>query len=238
MPQDKKKRPLLRMFTAVPPSYDLLNRVLTFGMDEHWRKRAAAECLKNSPNRVLDLCTGTGDLALRLSAKAPSTTEISALDYSEPMLERAAQKAKKRNLAAIDFRHGDVADLPYPDAHFDAIGIAFAFRNLTFHNPDREQFLKEIARVLKPGGRFVIVETSQPENKLFRKAFHFYLRYISAPLGGLLSGHWSAYRYLSHSAINYWNAEELTAFLKNSGFNKVEFIPRMSGIAAVYVAVK
>lgn len=232
------KRPLLKMFKAVPPSYDLLNRMLTLRMDEKWRKRAANECLKENPAQVLDLCTGTGDLALRLRKTAPHQTQISALDYSPPMLQRAEIKAKKRNLNNIRFQHGDVADLPFPDNHFDAVGIAFAFRNLTFHNPDREVFIREIIRVIKPDGRFVVVETSQPQSKTLRSLYHFYMKWISAPVGGLLSGQWGAYRYLAHSACNYWNADEASEFLKKSGFTEVTAHPLVGGIAAIYVAIK
>lgn len=238
MTEISEQRPLLKMFTQVPPSYDLLNRILTLGMDEQWRKRAAAECLKMNPEQVLDLCCGTGDLALRLRKSATGKTTISALDFSPPMLERAELKARQRNLPGINFLHGDVADIPFSDDHFDAIGIAFAFRNLTFHNPDSDIFIKEILRVLKSGGRFVIVETSQPKNKLMKKSFHAYMRWISAPVGGLLSGHRGAYRYLAHSAANYWNSEELSAFLIESGFSAVESYPLMGGIASLYVAIK
>jgi len=238
MTETSEKRPLLKMFKAVPPSYDLLNRVLTLRMDEKWRKQAAKECLADNPKQVLDLCTGTGDLALRLRRSAPALTQISALDYSPPMLKRAELKAKKRNLSNIHFQHGDVANLPYPDNHFDAVGIAFAFRNLTFHNPDREIFLREILRVIRPGGRFVVVETSQPQSRILCSLYHLYMKWISAPIGGLLSGHWGAYRYLAHSACNYWNTAEASEFLKNSGFTKVTANPLLAGIAAIYVAVK
>jgi demethylmenaquinone methyltransferase / 2-methoxy-6-polyprenyl-1,4-benzoquinol methylase len=231
-------RPLQKMFTEVPPSYDLLNRLLTLRLDERWRARAAAACLEQAPGRVLDLCCGTGDLALRLRGLAPPATAIVGLDYSRPMLERAEAKARRRRLEGLDFRHGDVAALPFPDAHFQAIGIAFAFRNLTFANPDRDLFLREILRVLAPGGRFVIVETSQPRNGLLRLLVHAYLRGISAPVGGAISGHRGAYRYLSHSATRYWNAAELSAFLREAGFARVEARLLLGGVAALHTATR
>lgn len=229
-------RPLQEIFTAVPPAYDLLNRMLTFGLDQRWRRHAAAACLLRSPARVLDLCCGTGDLALCLRRLAPPGTRVSALDFSPPMLARAARKAAARGLPEIDFRLGDAAALPFPDGHFQALGIAFAFRNLTFRNPDREAFLSEIRRVLEPGGRLVIVETSQPARPPLRALFHAYLRWVSAPLGGLVSGHRGAYRYLAYSAANYWSLPELTAFLLAAGFSRVAGRPLCGGIAALAVA--
>jgi demethylmenaquinone methyltransferase / 2-methoxy-6-polyprenyl-1,4-benzoquinol methylase len=230
------KRPLQKMFRAVPPSYDLLNRVLTFGLDEPWRKKAAAACLANNPASVMDLCCGTGDLVMHLGKAAPPGTIIKALDYSQPMLDIATKKAVRKNLPGIVFIHGDAASMPFPDNHFDSIGIAFAFRNLTFRNPDSQKFLSEILRVLKPGGRFVVVETSQPPNKLLRRLYHLYLKWITAPVGGILSGHSGAYKYLAHSARLYYNQVEMEELLGKSGFRDVTSSPLLGGIAAVFVA--
>lgn len=226
------------MFTEVPPSYDLLNRLLTFRLDEAWRKKAAQACLENNPARVMDLCCGTGDLALRLGMEAPAGTQVAALDYSVPMLELAKKKAVRNKLRNIEFIHADAASMPFPDDYFDSVGIAFAFRNLTFHNPDREKFLSEIIRVIRPGGRFVIIETSQPPNTVLRKLFHFYLRYVTAPFGGILSGHYGAYKYLAHSARHYHTAQELTELLLAAGFTKVDSKLFMGGIAGIFTAVK
>lgn len=231
-------RPLHKMFTQVPPSYDFLNRLLTFRLDEHWRKQTAKACLANNPKNLLDLCTGTGDLVLRLKKMAPNDVSISALDYSQPMLNEAQKKAKKKRISGIEFIHGDAANMPFSDSFFESIGIAFAFRNLTFHNPDRDIFLAEILRVLKPEGRFVIIETSQPKNKIIRSLFHFYLRYITVPIGGLFSGHYGAYKYLAHSAKNYHNNQELSEILKQAGFQSVKCHPKMFGISTLYVAEK
>ena len=226
-------RPLHAMFTQVPPSYDLLNRLLTFRLDERWRKTAAEFCLAKRPKSILDLCTGTGDLALRLQQMAARDTRIAALDYSMPMLCKARLKAQKWDIEGIGFIHGDAARMPFPDDQFDAIGMAFACRNLTFRNPDRDTFLSEIIRILKPGGRLVIIETSQPQNAFIRFLFHAYLEYLTVPIGGLISGHYGAYKYLAHSAKNYYHSAELADLLRESGFSKVTHFPRLLGISTL-----
>jgi demethylmenaquinone methyltransferase / 2-methoxy-6-polyprenyl-1,4-benzoquinol methylase len=231
----EEKRPLHKMFKSVPPSYDLVNRVLTFRFDEIWRRKAAAVCLENNPVNVMDLCCGTGDLLVHIGKAALPGTILTALDYSVPMLDLAKKKAARNNLNDIEFIHGDAASLPFPDNHFDSIGIAFAFRNLTFHNPDSRKFLSEILRVLKPGGRFVIVETSQPKNAFLRRLFHWYLRWVTAPVGGILSGHHGAYKYLAHSARHYYNSDQLEELLRTSGFFNVNSRQLMGGIAGIFI---
>ncbi len=231
-------RPLQKMFLAVPPSYDFLNRLLTLRMDEYWRRRAARLILKGNPSKVLDLCTGTGDLALHLQKIAGDQTTVKALDYSSPMLEIARKKSQKRKLDEIEFIQGDAAEMPFEDGDLDAIGIAFAFRNLTFKNPDRDRFLAEILRVLKPGGRFVAVETSQPDNAVMRFLFRTYMRVITKPIGGMLSGHRGAYHYLAHSAINYYSAPELKQILLAAGFSEVKHHHLFGGVAALWACRK
>jgi demethylmenaquinone methyltransferase / 2-methoxy-6-polyprenyl-1,4-benzoquinol methylase len=235
---DEEKRPLQKMFKTVPPSYDMLNRVLTFGQDELWRKKAASLCIENNPETILDLCCGTGDLTIHLKRKATPGTEIKALDFSPPMLELARMKASRQNLSKIEFIQGDAAAMPFSDNYFDSVGIAFAFRNLTYHNPDRDKFLAEILRVLKPGGRLVIVETSQPKSTLFRKLFHWQLRWITAPVGGLISGQYEAYKYLAHSASNYHDIGELEELLTEAGFTSVSTRHLMGGITGLTLALK
>lgn len=153
------------MFDRVPASYDRWNRLLTLGLDERWRRQAAALCLVDRPRRVLDLCTGTGDLALWLRRLAAAGTRVEALDFSRRMLAQAQGKVPRRGSSATAARSGsgvvgwvqaDAAAMPYADARFDAVGIAFAFRNLTFAHPARDRFLAEIRRVLRPGGRFIL----------------------------------------------------------------------------------
>lgn len=234
----KEGRPLYKIFTAVPPSYDLINRMFTLRLDEKWRKKAARECLADNPERIMDLCTGTGDLAIRLAKMTDGKLEITGYDFSKPMLDLAKQKAVKAKQQKIIFTQGDAAAMPYKDGYFDSIGIAFAFRNLTFKNHDTPRFLKEIHRVLKPGGRFVIIESSQPRLTLLRTLFRFYTKHFVYPVGSLVSGNKGAYKYLSYSVINYYEPEEICDLLKSYGFSEVTFKRLSGGISALHVAVK
>lgn len=235
---NKQYRPLQKMFMEVPGRYDLLNRLLTWRFDENWRKAAVKEILKNDPDRILDLCTGTADLLIRIAKKANDKADLTGLDYSQPMLEIARQKAERKNLDRLNFIHGDAADMPFPDNHFDAIGIAFAFRNLTYKNPDQQKFLKEIHRVTKSGGKFVVIETSRPTNKLMKALFNSYMKIAVGKIGGSLSGHKAAYRYLAKSATNFYTADEVCDLLKDAGFKTVTYRHFVGGVAALHVAVK
>ena len=236
--EKKSYRPLQKMFMSVPPKYDLINRVLTLRFDESWRKKATKVLISNKPKRLLDLCTGTGDLALKLRKNAPRSTEVYALDFSQPMLELAREKASRRNVEGVDFRFGDAAQMPYEDDFFDGVGIAYAFRNLTYKNPDTEKFFAEILRVLRKGGQFVAVETSQPDNPLMRKLYHAQMRYITAPLGGLLSGEKEAYQYLANSASDFYTPEEMKEILLKAGFSKVDYQQLLGGVAALWTCIK
>ncbi len=234
----KKWRPLERMFHEVPDRYDLLNRIITLGQDERWRKLAAEICMRGNPDAVLDLCTGTGDLALRMAGLSRGSVRIHALDFSEPMLAEARRKAGRQRTGNIEFMHGDAASMPYESNKFDAVGIAFAFRNLTYRNPGMDKFLAEILRVLKNSGKLVLVESSQPANRLYKGLVRVYLKIFVAGLGGLISGHRSAYRYLATSAGNFYDPDEVKHLLLQAGFQKVEYKPFMGGVAGLTVATK
>lgn len=224
---------------AVPPRYDLINRVITWGQDNGWRLLAARECLDSSPKRLLDICCGTGKLAIDMAGIAGSSTRIVGVDFSLPMLELAVTETGRSNSGErVSFVHGDAAALPFPDGHFDCVGIAFAFRNLTYKNPLTLRYLAEIARVLRPGGRFVIVESSQPRVRLIRKLFHLYLRTFVFRLGYLLSGNRGAYRYLAESAARFYTPDELGKLLLSSGFSRFLSRPLMFGTVAIHIAVK
>ncbi len=236
--QQKQDRPLQDIFTDVPPKYDLINRLFTFRMDEHWRKRAVKECLKGQPAKILDLCTGTGDLALRMARKADWGCQITGVDFSDTMLEVAREKQKLWPDKQVDFVFGDVADLPFETAFFDTAGISFAFRNLTFENPDTPEFLSEILRVIKPGGKFVIVESSQPGSGIYRKFFHAYMKHVVRRMGSWISGNREAYQYFYYSVSHFYTAAELKKLLLDAGFSSVSHIPLAGGAAAIHTAIK
>lgn len=227
------------IFTAVPHRYDLVNHVITFGLDARWRRRAASACLTDRPRKLLDLCCGTGDLAIHLARLSAGDTLITGLDYSRPMLEIAGLKAEKRGLRdKVSFIHGDVASLPFPDGHFDSIGISFAFRNLTYKNPLAERYLAEIFRILAPEGKFVIVESSQPKLGIVRRLFHLYLRWFVFRAGYWLSGNRVAYQYLAESARRFYGPDEVKSMLLSVGFKEVSYRPLLLGAAGISVAGK
>jgi len=232
-------RPLYRMFSRVPHKYDLLNRLLTLGLDQRWRGKAASVCLESDPRRIMDLCSGTGDLAIEIAKYTKPDIEIIAADFCEPMLEVARRKAAKIGLDGnITFRVADAAELPFEDNYFDIVGIAFGFRNLTFKNPKSEQYLKEIYRVISRGGRLVIVETSQPESSLLKKLSGIYYSSVVKPVGNVISGQPGAYSYLAYSARNYFKPTDVENMLKYIGFKSVEYRPLWHGIAGIHVAGK
>jgi len=232
-------KPLQRMFTAVPPHYDLINRIITWGMDKRWRRAAARACLDASPKRILDIGCGTGDLIINIARLAKETLELVGIDYSPPMLAKATTKAERlvphRKVAFIE---GYVTSLPFSDGYFDCVGISFAFRNLTYKNPLSQPHLAEVLRVLAPGGRYIIVETSQPACRLIRWLFHLYLRVFVANVGQWLSGNKGAYYYLAESAANFYAPKEVRELLVGAGFRKVSYRPLFFGAVGLHIAVK
>ncbi len=236
---DQKQKPLYKMFNSIPGRYDIMNRLLTLRFDELWRKKAIKECLKAKPDNILDLCTGTGDMVIRTAMNADYSPKITAMDFSENMLEYAKLKAKKLGVSDnIEFVKDDASKMQFKDNSFDAATISFAFRNLTFKNPISEDALNEIYRIVKPGGKFIIIESSQPRNKIFKAFVNAYLEIIVKRVGGTFSGHKSAYNYLAFSAKNYYTAKEVDNLLLKHGFKNVEHQSLMGGIAAIHIATK
>jgi len=238
-PRPTTLQPLHGMFTAVPPRYDFVNRIITLGLDRRWRSLAARTCLEDNPETVLDLGCGTGDLTVNIACLARKNTEITGLDFSQPMLEIAEQKAAKAGVfKSVRFIQGNATALPFSDAYFDCVGISFAFRNLTYKNPLAQAHFAEVTRVLKPGGRYVIVESSQPENPVIRALFNLYVRVFVAPVGILVSRNRGAYRYLAESITRFYTPWEVRDMLKAAGFRDVSYRPLLFGATGIHVALK
>lgn len=221
------------MFSAIAPTYDLLNGVLSFGIDRRWRAQAARAALANVPvggGAVLDVATGTGDLALTLKRMRPDVEVIGA-DFAAPMLELARLKAAKRG-ADIEFVQADGTALPFPYGHFDAVTIAYGLRN--FADPDAG--LREFRRVLKPGGRLAILEFPPPPQGAFGDLFRFYFTRVLPRLGGAVSGNAGAYSYLPESVLAFFTPDTLAHHLKAAGFAGVGYHLQTFGISALHVA--
>ncbi len=231
--------PLHRIFTKVPPKYDLINRIITLGMDNGWRRQAARICLEAKPHRVLDLGCGTGDMTLDIARLSAKDTEVTGLDFSPPMLEKAREKAALAGVAEkTRFVQGEATKIPFPSNHFDCVSISFAFRNLIYQNPARMPHFAEVLRVLKPGGRYVTVESSQPRQKIIRALFHLYLKIYVDNVGTLLSGNKEAYHYLAESSAHFYHPEEIKDMLLEAGFTNIGYKPLFLGAAGIHIAFK
>lgn len=228
-----KKEQVAQMFDNISGNYDGFNRVISFGIDIKWRKKVLALVSAQKPNTVLDIATGTGDLAILMSQTGAS--QITGVDISEGMLQVGRQKVKAAGLdSRIDLQLGDSENLPFADASFDAITVAFGIRN--FEN--LEKGLGEILRVLKPGGIFVILETSNPTKFPFKQGYFFYTKYILPLIGKLFSKDGSAYGYLGESAAVFPFGEALNNILRKTGFIDVVALPQTFGSATIYSASK
>jgi demethylmenaquinone methyltransferase/2-methoxy-6-polyprenyl-1,4-benzoquinol methylase len=207
--------PLQSYYTRIYKSYDLVNRIFTFGLDKKWRRHAVEACLNSNPQHILDLCCGTGDLAISISRAAISPVRITGFDLNVNMLEVARQKAFRSNTTPVVFIQGDAGSMPFRDEEFDCIIIGFGFRNLTFENPTRDQHIREICRIMKPGARLIILESARPESKFIDFFYRLYLKSFLVPLGGLLSGDWNAYRYLAKSSADFYSFPVLCKMLED-----------------------
>jgi|SRR5690625_288905 len=228
-----KKQQVSDMFDKISGGYDGLNRVISLGMDKSWRKKVVKAIVNHQPENVLDIATGTGDLAISLAEKG--LKNIIGLDLSKGMLEVAEKKVKEKNLQQqISLVVGDSEDLPYEENHFDAICVAFGVRN--FEN--LEKGLSEILRVLKPGGLFIVLETAVPEKFPFKQGYKIYTKYILPGIGRLFSKDKSAYAYLSESASVFPNGEAFNNILRKTGFKQVQSSPQTLGVACIYKSSK
>ncbi len=228
-----KKEQVTQMFDTISKEYDGLNRVISFGIDIKWRKKVVEIVKQQQPKTVLDIATGTGDLAINLAET--SAEKIVGLDISPGMLSVGKEKVKAKQLDnRIDMIIGDSENMPFEDNTFDAITVAFGVRNFE----TLENGLKDILRVLKPGGTFVILETSVPTKFPFKQGYKVYSKFILPTIGKLFSKDKTAYKYLSESASVFPYGEALNNILRNIGFINVKDKPQTFGVATIYTASK
>ncbi|WP_431127255.1 bifunctional demethylmenaquinone methyltransferase/2-methoxy-6-polyprenyl-1,4-benzoquinol methylase UbiE [Flagellimonas flava] len=228
-----KKEQVTQMFDTISKDYDGLNRVISFGIDVKWRKRVVEILKGKKPGSILDIATGTGDLAIAMTATGAE--HIVGLDISPGMLEVGKTKITNKKLEdTIEMVVGDSENLSFEDQSFDAVTVAFGVRN--FEN--LEKGLQEIHRVLKPGGSLVILETSVPTKFPFKQGYGLYCGYILPVIGKIFSKDRSAYAYLSESASKFPHGKAFNNILAKIGFIGIENKPQTFGVASIYVATK
>ena len=232
--EQSKKEQVEQMFDNISGEYDSLNRVISFGIDVKWRKRVVQLVADTNPDSVLDIATGTGDLIINL-AKNTKASKLIGLDISEGMLSVGRKKITASGLEKrIEMVQADSENMPFEDNSFDAITVAFGVRNFEH----LEKGLGEILRILKPGGVFIILETSVPTKTPYKQGYKLHCNYILPVVGKLFSKDKDAYTYLSESASVFPFGEALNNILRKTGFTNVTDKPQTFGVATIYSASK
>ncbi len=222
-----------RMFDRIAGVYDAMNRAMTAGLDRRWRERAADRAELQPGERALDVCCGTGDLALALADRVGPEGSVIGCDFSEPMLARARTKAARAGAAQVSFGWADALDLPYDDGSFDAVTVGFGVRNYA----DLERGLAELARVLRPAGRLVVLEITQPQRPPLSWFFRIWFDRV-VPLLGTIAGDRDAYSYLPASVKRFPGPERLAGMIAASGIERVRWLLLGGGIITIHSGVK
>ena len=231
--EGSKKEQVAQMFDSISQRYDFLNHMLSMNIDKGWRKKVVKIAKAESPKQILDVATGTGDLAIALTKANPES--IMGIDISNGMLEVGRKKIKEKGLnEIITLQQADSEDLPFADNTFDVVSVAFGVRN--FEN--LEKGMSEIRRVLKPGGKALVLEFSQPTGFPFKQVYKFYFKNILPTLGKAISKDASAYTYLPESVNAFPYGQKFVDVLESVGFKQNKFQPVTFGVATIYEAVK
>lgn len=221
------------MFDAIAPNYDKLNRIMTARLDIYWRWQLIRNLRKSNPSKILDVACGTGDLSLMMASRIPTAQAITGIDISSEMLAIAEKKLQKKKVAgSVQFAQADCLSLPFPNHSFDAATCAFGVRN--FENT--EQGLREMARVLSPEGKLLILELSTPPNYLMRKGYNLYAYKVIPFLGRLIAHDTQAYEYLPRSIEAMPQREQMVDIILRSGFSTARYISLSGGVATLYIA--
>ena len=226
-----KKEFVREMFDGIAADYDRLNHIMSLDVDKSWRRKALKQIIGPEVRDILDLACGTGDFSVAIARKMPVGAHVTGVDLSEGMLAVMKEKVAAEGLQEkISIRQGDGEELPFADGSFDRVTIAFGIRN--FEN--REKGLREMLRVLRPGGRVAILELSVPQNAFFRWCYNLYFLHILPLIGGKVSGDKAAYRYLPASVLHFPGPREFMETLRECGFSEVEHKAMTFGICRLY----
>ena len=231
---DKSGGRVRGMFAEIAPRYDLVNRILSGGVDVWWRYVTVNRAPPPAAGAVLDVCTGTGDLALAYARKAGPSVRVVGSDFCRPMLDRGVEKSRRASLP-VEWVEADAMALPFPAAAFDVVTVAFGLRNIA----DTAKGLSEMARVCRPGGKLAILEFSLPRNFAIRGFYLWYFRNVLPRLGNAVARNSSdAYTYLNQSVEQFPSGAALATLVKQAGFDRVDVVPLTFGIATLYVATR
>jgi demethylmenaquinone methyltransferase/2-methoxy-6-polyprenyl-1,4-benzoquinol methylase len=221
------------MFCELSPTYDSGNRVLSLGLDRIWRRKMVAACGLGAGGQAIDFCCGTGDVAFELERMVQPGGHVIAVDFSAGMLSVARDKARRRN-SAVEFLRGDVLKLGYADNYFDAATIAFGIRNLA----DTSAGIRELARLVRPGGVVAVLETGQPVNPLIAGLYRFYNKSVIPAVGGMISGKRFAYEYLHDTSTRFPFGNEFRDLMLQTGcFSTVHCAAQTFGVAWLYCGI-
>ena len=232
--QKTKKEEVQQMFDNIAPTYDKLNHILSLSIDKMWRRHVVRKVRRMKPEKIMDLATGTGDLAIKM-AKAMPKAKIMGVDLSEKMLAVAAEKVRRKGLDDhIALYQGDAENLDVTDGVLDVVTVAFGVRN--FGN--LEQGLSEIMRSLRSGGHIVVLEFSTPRNWFVRKCYQFYSNHVMKPVGGMVSKDRKAYDYLPDSIVEFPDRERFLDIMQRTGFVECRRFSQSFGIAQIYIGKK
>jgi len=229
------KKGIQVIYQQVAPTYELINHVLTFGLDIWWRRRAAQKAARLGGKRILDVCSGTGEMAQNMARTMGPGADIIAADGSLDMMNYARNKERMKT---VKFVIADAGSLPFPDHSFDLITISFSTRNLNLNPQVMLSYLREFYRILKPGGRFLNLETSQPPLEIIRYLYHLYIRFVVKPVGYFISGSKAGYNYLSYTMPRFYDAPGFLALCRKAGFSRVQHRLMFLGVAAIHIARK
>ncbi len=231
--QSSKREQVEQMFDSIAPRYDFLNRFLSMGIDQLWRKKAINSLREINPKQILDVATGTGDLALAALKLNPDF--VTGIDISNEMLKVGRRKVDAKQLSAkISLIQADSNALPFEDNKFDAITVAFGVRNFEF----LQQGINQMYRVTRKGGKIAVLEFSKPQQIPFKQLYNFYFKFILPTWGRLISNNKTAYTYLPESVQHFPEGEAFAGYLKNAGYQHIHVSPLTFGICTLYTAIK